>query len=318
MVEPTGAGVRVDSGITDGTEVTSLYDPMLMKVIAHGADRAEALARLDQALAGTVIAGVRVNTDFCRFLINVPEVIEGDLDTGLLDRVVDDYRGPGVSDDALVAAAMVWLARRWPDNPGSAWEIPDAWRSGRTESQRLRLAGDAGSSLISITGVPESAEVVVHDRVAGLSGEADPAQREPKTVTASVHRDGPAWRVTIDGLTRRWQVDLIGTGPFAEMLVVSEDGTWVLRRDHVARSEADRDAGGDGSLSSPMPGTVTTLSVADGTLVSAGDAVLVVEAMKMEHVLRAAEDGTVTFHCTAGGQVPAGKPLATIAPVGAN
>src|SRR5699024_1746735 len=68
VVEPSGPGVRVDSGITDGSVISSLYDPMLLKVIVHGADRAEALGRLERALANTVVAGVGVNTDFCRYL----------------------------------------------------------------------------------------------------------------------------------------------------------------------------------------------------------------------------------------------------------
>lgn len=300
VVEPTGPGVRVDSGITDGTEITSLYDPMLMKVIVHGEDRAQALARLDRALANTVIAGVGVNTDFCRYLINVPEVVSGDLDTGLLDRVVDGYRPAAVPDEALVAAAMVWLSQRWPDRPGSAWAIPDAWRSGGTASQRVRLAWEGDSTVLSVTGSPAAAQVVVHDGVDRLS----------RTVAAAVHRDGEQWRVSVDGLSHHWQVEVAGT----EMLLSSGAGTWLLHRGQVVRSKADREEGGDGFLSSPMPGTVTALSVRDGALVAAGDPVLVVEAMKMEHVLRAAADGTVTFHCAAGGQVPAGKPLATIEP----
>lgn len=314
VVEPTGPGVRVDSGITDGSEVSSLYDPMLMKVIVHGADRAEALARLDRALANTVVAGVGVNADFCRFLINVPDVVAGKLDTGLLDRVVDDYIPSEVPDDALVATAMVWLARRWPTRPGSAWAIPDAWRAGQPAPQRVRLAWEGGSTLVSVTGTPTSAEVIVHDNVAGIT-DGDVDRRPSRTVTASVHSDGESWRVTADGLTHRWNVQITDDGPAVEIVVSSDEGTWVLRREQVARSKANQDAAGDGTLSSPMPGTITALSVEEGALVSAGDAVLVVEAMKMEHVLRAAEDGTVTFHCAAGGQVPAGKPLATIEPV---
>ncbi|MBB0967657.1 acetyl-CoA carboxylase biotin carboxylase subunit, partial [Dietzia aerolata] len=92
LEEPTGSGIRVDSGLRVGTVVGSDYDPMLGKVIAHGADRAEALSRLDAALAGTHVLGLRTNVDFCRFLLARPEVVAGDLDTGLLDRSVDDYQ----------------------------------------------------------------------------------------------------------------------------------------------------------------------------------------------------------------------------------
>ncbi|AGS33620.1 acyl-CoA carboxylase alpha chain [Corynebacterium maris DSM 45190] len=313
VVEPTGPGVRVDSGIADGSEVTSLYDPMLMKVIAHGADRAEALTRLDRALANTVVAGVGVNTDFCRYLINMPEVVAGDLDTGLLDRVVNDYLPSEVPDDALIAATMVWLAGRWPDEPGSAWDIPDAWRLGSPAPQRVRLAWEGDSTLVSLIGSPSSAQVTIHDVVAGFT-EDDDARRLARTVTAAVHRDGDFWRITVDGLTHRWRITATGDGALTEIVASSGEGTWILRCEQVVPSEANSDGGRDGSLSSPMPGTVIALSVEDGALVRAGDPVLVVEAMKMEHVLRAAEDGAVTFHCSTGGQVPANKPLATIAP----
>lgn len=312
VVEPSGPGVRVDSGITDGSEISSLYDPMLMKVIVHGADRAEALSRLDRALANTVVAGVGVNTDFCRFLINVPEVISGELHTGLLDAVVDDYRVPDVPDDALVASAMVWLAARWPDQPGSAWAIPDGWRSGLPAEQRVRFAWEGGSSLISLRGTPAAAQITVHDVIAGLTSEEEAAEAEPRTVSATVHRDGDSWRVTVAGLTRHWQIDNISNGVNPETVVSSDEGTWVLRREHVVRSRAGEDVAGDGTLSSPMPGTVIALSAEPGAVVSAGDAVLVVEAMKMEHVLRAAHDGTVAYHCAAGDQVPAGKALASV------
>src|SRR5699024_431522 len=199
-------------------------------------------------LANTVVAGVGVNTDFCRFLINVPEVVAGDLHTGLLDEVVDDYRVSDVPDDALVASAMVWLAQRWPDQPGSAWAIPDGWRPGLPAEQRVRFAWDGGSSLISLRGTPASAEVTVHDAVAGLTSEAEAARAEPRTVATTVHRDGDSWRVTVDGLTRHWQIDTIGNGSTPETVVSSDEGTWVLRQEHVARSRADEDADGDGTL----------------------------------------------------------------------
>ncbi|MCC5691572.1 hypothetical protein LH484_26725, partial [Klebsiella pneumoniae] len=90
-IEPHGERVRVDSGVSDGAGVTSLYDPMLKKVITHGADRAQASERLDAALSNLVLTGVGVNTDFNRYLLSIDEVRSGDLDTGLLDRVAGAY-----------------------------------------------------------------------------------------------------------------------------------------------------------------------------------------------------------------------------------
>ncbi|MFD5868018.1 acetyl/propionyl/methylcrotonyl-CoA carboxylase subunit alpha [Corynebacterium sp. NPDC060344] len=298
---PSGPGVRVDSGIADGSEVTSLYDPMLLKVIVHGADRAEALERLDRALANTVVAGVGVNVDFCRYLLSVPEVASGDLDTGLLDRVAADYADFPVPDEALVAAAMAWLAARWPERPASPWAVPDAWRSGRPGVQRLRLASTTGSTLIAVSGTPAAATVTV-------------GEEEPRDYASAIHRDGGLWRVDCDGIARHWQVETVEGRRGTDVIVSSDEGTWVLHRENVVRSAADDDGTGDGTLTSPMPGTVIALSAADGDRVEAGDPVLVVEAMKMEHTLRAPTAGTVDYHVAAGAQVSTEVALATVVP----
>ena len=315
VVEPSGPGVRVDSGIADGSEVTSLYDPMLLKVIVHGADRAEALDRLDRALANTVVAGVGVNVDFCRYLLSVPEVASGDLDTGLLDRVAGDYADFPVPDEALVAAAMVWLADRWPEGPASPWAVPDAWRSGRPGTQRLRLRTTNGSSLIAVSGTPAGATVTVDAQVAGISEPAEGEDaREPRDYASAIHRDGDLWRVDCDGIARHWQVETVDGRRGTDVIVSSDEGTWVLHRENVVRSAADDDGSGDGTLTSPMPGTVIALSAADGDRVEAGDPVLVVEAMKMEHTLRAPTAGVVEYHVAAGSQVSTEVALATVVP----
>ena len=315
VVEPAGPGVRVDSGIADGSEVTSLYDPMLLKVIVHGADRAEALDRLDRALANTVVAGVGVNVDFCRYLLSVPEVASGDLDTGLLDRVAADFTDFPVPDEALVAAAMAWLAGRWPDGPASPWAVPDAWRSGRAGTQRLRLRTTNGSSLLAISGTPTGATVTVDARVAGISEPAEGEDvREPREYSSAIHRDGDLWRVDCDGIARHWQVETVAGRNGIDVIVSSDEGTWVLHRENVVRSAADDDGAGDGTLTSPMPGTVIALSAAEGDRVEAGAPVLVVEAMKMEHTLRAPTAGVVEYHVTAGAQVSTEVHLATVVP----
>ena len=315
VVEPSGPGVRVDSGIADGSEVTSLYDPMLLKVIVHGADRAEALDRLDRALANTVVAGVGVNVDFCRYLLSVPEVASGDLDTGLLDRVAGDYADFPVPDEALVAAAMAWLAGRWPEGPASPWAVPDAWRSGRPGTQRLRLRTTNGSSLIAVAGTPAGATVTVDAQVAGISEPAEGEDaREPRDYASAIHRDGDLWRVDCDGIARHWQVETVDSRRGTDVIVSSDEGTWVLHRENVVRSAADDDGSGDGTLTSPMPGTVIALSAADGDRVEAGDPVLVVEAMKMEHTLRAPTAGVVEYHVAAGSQVSTEVALATVVP----
>nr|WP_120491105.1 acetyl/propionyl/methylcrotonyl-CoA carboxylase subunit alpha [Corynebacterium lactis] len=317
VIEPTGVGIRVDSGIADGSEISSLYDPMLMKVISHGADRTQALERLDRALADTVVAGVGVNVDFCRYLLQVPQVRAGDLDTGLLDRVAEGFTATRTPDDVYIAAALSWLQRRWPSAQGSPWQTPDGWRSGTPAAQRIRFGAGESSQLVSIVGTPERAEVIVGDIVAGLSAEADDeatAHAEPRTYAASAFVDGERLRVVCDGIARHYLVEVIGgSAAGAEEYVVSGDsGTWVLPRTEVVTTGADDDATGSGAVRAPMPGAIIALAADEGARVEVGDPLLVMEAMKMEHTLTAEVAGTVSFAVAPGDQVTGDQQLATI------
>src|SRR5207249_496998 len=112
-----GPGVRVDSGIAAGSVVGSDYDPMLAKVIAHGADRAEALGRLDVALRDTVLLGVGTNTGFLRALLADPDVRDARLDTGLVGRRLADWTATDLPTDVLVAAAAHALLDLEPAGP---------------------------------------------------------------------------------------------------------------------------------------------------------------------------------------------------------
>jgi acetyl-CoA/propionyl-CoA carboxylase biotin carboxyl carrier protein len=135
--EPAGAGVRVDSGIEQGSEVTSSYDPMLAKVIAHGPDRATALARLERALAHTLVAGPTTNTAYLRALVARPEVRAGEIDTGLIERLGDAIAPPPPAEDlpGLAAASLVG-----PPPTDDPWDARDGWRTGgRRAPARLRL-----------------------------------------------------------------------------------------------------------------------------------------------------------------------------------
>ncbi|MQL67342.1 acetyl-CoA carboxylase biotin carboxylase subunit, partial [Streptomyces vinaceus] len=131
--EPQGDGVRTDSGLSEGTEVGSLYDPMLSKVIAYGPDRATALRKLRAALAETVTLGVQTNAGFLRRLLAHPAVVSGELDTGLVEREADSLVGGEVPAEVYAAAALLRQAALEPAAaPG--WRDPfdaaDGWRMG--------------------------------------------------------------------------------------------------------------------------------------------------------------------------------------------
>ncbi|MFG3520139.1 biotin carboxylase N-terminal domain-containing protein [Nocardia nova] len=294
LAEPQGPGVRVDSGLRTGSVIGSDYDPMLSKVIAHGPDRATAIARLDQALADTQVLGVRTNTDFLRFLLADPDVLRGDLDTGLLDRRAGDFRPAPATDDQFVAAAVARWLRAWPDAPRGPWDIPNGWRIGTAAPTVLRLEGGDRVVHVAITGTPADAWVAVD---AG----------EPRSLTAA--RDDAVLTIDLDGIRLRYRVAEHG-GP---IWVAGADGVAAVREVAEPSLRGGDEQLTDAEILSPMPGSVIAVHVAPGAEVAAGTPVVVVEAMKMEHTLTAPVAGKVELLVAAGDQVQVEQVLARIA-----
>ena len=291
--EPAEAGVRVDSGLATGTVVGSDYDPMLAKVIAHAEDRSTALHALDTALADTVVLGVTTNVAFLRFLLADADVAAGRLDTGLLDRRTPDFAPSPPRDDDLVAAAAYRWLRSWPDQPAGPWEVPSGWRIAGRAPTRVRLRAGERTEHVALTGTPQAATACVEDG-------------ENRTLTATL--DGDRLDVVIDGLRTAYRVAeddrqiWLATG--GRVLVVDEVREAPVRPDDEHR--------GDAELTSPMPGAVVAVGVADGATVTAGTVVVTVEAMKMEHALTAPVDGVAELLVGAGEQVKVGQVLARI------
>ncbi|HLH46520.1 MAG TPA: hypothetical protein VKV25_05110, partial [Acidimicrobiales bacterium] len=134
--------VRVDSGLAPDLVIGTDYDPMLAKIVARGRDRAEARRRLDAALAGTAVLGVRTNVAFLRRLLAHPDVAAGRLDTELIDREADGLAGtPEAPGEALAVAALALLADRGGDDP---WDRVDGWRVGAPAETLRELDGGGG------------------------------------------------------------------------------------------------------------------------------------------------------------------------------
>ncbi|MGW0160663.1 ATP-binding protein [Mycobacterium sp. NPDC003323] len=291
VVEPITA--RVDSGIYAGTVVGSDYDPMLAKVIAHGPDRESALRGLDRALAESAVLGVTTNIDFLRFLLSDPDVLAGRLDTGLLDRRMPDYRAPQASDEDLIAAAAHRWLQAWQHGDGSVWSMPSGWRTGEHASFTLRLGAGDRVDHVAITGVPESATATVehgttHDISATIRG---------RTLT-----------LVVDGV----RTDYVLATDGAHTWVSGAGRTIAVHEVREAPVRPDDGHAGDAELLSPMPGSVVAVGVADSAEVAAGAVVVTVEAMKMEHALKAPVDGVVELLVAVGDQVKVGQPLARI------
>ena len=293
--EPVGDGIRVDSGLAVGTEVGSNYDPMLSKVIAYGPDRSSALRTLDRALSQTAVLGVVTNIEFARFLLADNDVRAGRLDTGLLDRRVEDFTASAVTDEALIAAAAVEWTQTWQNAGNDIWAMPSGWRVGAQAPFVRRLTTGDRSVHVAIVGTPDSATVSIDDQPAS---------------TLYAHTTADTITVVVDG--RRETMTFARSD--SATWISSAQGTWQLRT--VAEpSVRDDDAhSGDAEILSPMPGSVIAVGTSTGELITAGTAVVVVEAMKMEHTLTTPIDGTVELVVAVGDQVRVDQLLARIVP----
>jgi acetyl-CoA/propionyl-CoA carboxylase biotin carboxyl carrier protein len=283
--EPDGLGVRVDSGIRAGSVVGTSYDPMLAKVIAHGPDRATALARLDRALASFAIAGVTTNAAFSRALLARADVRAGEQDTGLLERILAEP--PPAPPEDLVAAAMVAAAGgAWPAGP---------WRRALEEHGEVRV-GDGRVS------VGERSWAAAGPRAAIA---AEVAAAGPRAADADAGVAGEVF-ITLDGVQRHYAV------------AASDGAVWIARDGHHLEVRTQRQVRGGagaaaGSLEAPMPGTVLLVHVADGDTVAEGDVLLVLESMKMELSITAPYAGTVAGLALApGDRVALKQPLVAV------
>ncbi|NLE80906.1 MAG: acetyl/propionyl/methylcrotonyl-CoA carboxylase subunit alpha [Rhodococcus sp.] len=297
VVEPTGPGVRVDSGLSAGTTVGSDYDPMLAKVIAHDSDRAGALRKLDRALAGTGVLGVVTNIEFARFLLADPDVVAGRLDTGLLDRCLDDFTAADAPHEVVIAAAAYRWLGRWPTDAGTAdpWDVPSGWRTGDPAPTSIRLSSSGTTEHVHITGNPTIAQAWIEDG-------------EPRRLSASL--EGDDLTVVIDDRRAKYRV----AASDGHLWLSGADGTWMLRElEEVSVRGGDAHAG-ESEITSPMPGSVIAVGAESGDEVTAGQVIVVVEAMKMEHSLTAPIDGTVDLLVAAGEQVSVDQLLARITP----
>ncbi|GHC62844.1 acetyl/propionyl/methylcrotonyl-CoA carboxylase subunit alpha [Streptomyces cinnamoneus] len=346
--EPAGEGVRVDSGLTEGAEVGTAYDPMLAKVIAHGPDRATALRRLRAALAGTAVLGVDTNVGFLRRLLGHPAVAAGELDTGLVDRDAATLVPAEVPEEVYVAGGLLRQQGLAPAPGGeeprpAAWvdpfSVPSGWRLGGEPAWTshhfrvpghapvtVRVRGDVSEAQFLLTpadgaapATPGSAKLLPSQGSGGLP----PTQRSRTSVQPggwghlpAVAGGGAGEQLTfqLDGTTRTLTVAHAPGG--GVWLTHGGDAWHLVPHDPVEAALGGSGAGAHaGTLTAPMPGTVTVVKAAVGDEVEAGQSLLVVEAMKMEHVIAAPHAGTVTeLDVTAGSTVAMDQVLAVVAP----
>jgi geranyl-CoA carboxylase alpha subunit len=291
------AGVRIDSGIAGGSEVTAHYDPMVAKIIAHGATREEARLRLIDAVASTEFFGPKSNAAFLAALLQSPQFAAGQATTDFIDRQFAEGFKPAPPD--LQTAALAALAtclearhRALADAPPIADELL-GWSSTGRLSSRIDLESDgmrwAFSALESngvITLEVNGQSLRFTD--ARLTGAGMDARLDGARLSIPCEATPDGTHVHADGVSRHFRSG----------------------RKAIASAGA---GGADGTVAAPMHGRIIEVFAAEGTTIKAGDGLLTMEAMKMQHRVSAPIDGRVArLAVAAGQQVAAGDLLAQI------
>ena len=303
------AHVRIDTGINAGDTITPWYDPMIAKLIVWDEDRAAALARMRGALAGFEVAGVTTNTGFLGRLLGCKAFADADLDTGLIARnhaaLLAPQQAPG--DIVLALASCAELLHQQAagrqhaaatSDPASPWALADGWRLNEDKHHALCFYAD------------------------GLN--------DGQQTTVTVHFRAIGWEIELSGVRRRLRGEQLAGGRLAIWLddcavsgTVVRHGTRFdvfhgaehrcleLRDPFADAANAEEETG---NLAAPMPGKVIAVLVKPGETVTRGAALLILEAMKMEHTICAPFEGTVTaVHFQAGEQVSEGAELLSLA-----
>jgi 3-methylcrotonyl-CoA carboxylase alpha subunit len=274
------APVRIDSGVREGDAITPFYDPMIAKLIVHGATRDEALARLNRALHACEVVGLHTNIEFLQRIVTSEPFASGDLDTGLIERHHDALFAPKKKPfrEALALACAALLTREGGVAHGaSPWDALSHWRlnGGYTQTLGWRNADDEHAFTVTFAR-DDNAQTLEHD---GVREEFTWSTGSgPHEFNATIGDARATGRVFVDGDT--FHVFCLGEALSFE---------WQNLLAHAADVE-----GSEGRLTAPMPGKVIAVLVEAGAVVEKGTPLIVMEAMKMEHTIGAPTAGTVS------------------------
>ncbi|RYB93886.1 ATP-grasp domain-containing protein [Nocardioides oleivorans] len=282
------AGVRVDSGFASGNDVSTFYDAMLAKVVAWAPTREQAIRMLVGALRRARIHGVTTNRDQLVEILTDPVFVAGEMTTTWLESRPISAESPSDSRPSVVAAALM-LAAGDASRRTVQHGVPAAWRNVVSQPQRTTFEGHEP---VEWWGTRDG---FVVDGITVL--EVSPTHA----------------RLEVDGVATETRGQWYADHPGAPREVWVDGPAVSVRLREVPRFTDPSDAVASGSLLAPMPGTVVSVKVAAGDDVTAGDVVLVLEAMKMQHTVTAPHDGTVTeIDVEPGAQVASGEVLAVV------
>ena len=285
---------RIDTGVRSGDTISPFYDPMIAKVITHGKSRQEALSGLRTALASTHVAGLTTNAEFLGALAAHDGFSKGDVDTGLIARELDALIARGAPNALVGALAVIALSGLNLDQPRLGWR---QWETARhlvsVSYQDEEIAATIqleSSGTVTVT-MPDG-EVVFEDIVASENELL--VRYEGRQITVSIQ----TWDAPLNSTTS----------------ILLNGATYVFTRANSLMANVAV-AGSSDDVTAPMTGSVRAVSAKAGQNVSQGDAVIVLEAMKMEHTLTAPRDGVVAeVVCAVGDQVADGLVLLRMEP----
>jgi len=274
--------VRLDGGVIEGDTVTIFYDPMIAKLIVWDEDRPKALQRMREALAASEIIGPKSNIGFLERLVRHPIVVEGRIDTGYLDRHLEEFLVGDVapSDDALFAAATAALLHdelhvpSAATDPHSPWARADAWR-----------IGHAGKRIVALTSREQRFEIEVH----GHDGNYQLRHGKANCEVRGARLQEDALSARFDGESRRVPL----RADAAHVLLHDAHGQRYSFSRAAAFAWESTDAAGGNQVIAPMPGRIVLVKAQPGDVVEQGQELLVMEAMKMELALKAPRAGTI-------------------------
>ncbi len=293
---PLGPGIRNDIGVTEGSVISQYYDPMLAKLVIHAPDRDQSVRRLQDALQRYVVLGCTTNLSFLHWISQQRWFQEGRVDTGMLERQWGETEGgAGMPDNVLLAAAAYQVLREGGRNDPpvvNPWSQTSGWRvagTRRTFSFRYRNADFTATLERAHDGWQVS--VGGRHRTVAISGGPN---------GQIVLRDGPAvWAASVSDTDGR--LDVLHAGTVYRLVPAGHD---------MSGLESVPTDAGNQSLTVPMPGTVVKVAVHAGQHVTAHQTLVVLEAMKMEHVIEAPADSTVReILYREGDLVPANEPV---------
>ncbi|CUX62148.1 acetyl/propionyl/methylcrotonyl-CoA carboxylase subunit alpha [Rhizobium oryzihabitans] len=298
-----GPHLRIDSGIRASDAITVHYDPMIAKLIVWDHDRPSAVRRLRLALEKLAICGVTSNAAFLTRLAGLDAFADADLDTGFISRNEATLFAPEATGENEIALATLGLLLSGRNGPGpqtdpySPWSKTNAFRLNAPARETLRFALDQQPTEVIVTHEPDGFSLAIGTRAIRAHG--------------SISQDGTL-SATIDGWQKRGHFFASDNG---HALFLDGEQYRVSQPDPVDIADAATHAGG---LEAPMPGVIRAVLSENGATVSAGEALVVMEAMKMEHTIRAPAKGTVTaINCAEGDMVEAGAVLVDFEPEGA-